>query len=251
MSKESGLGARMLVGGYDLSGDVASLSRISGGPAFLDVTAINASAHERIGGKRDGAMDVTAYFNPTAAQAHPVLSALPTADTMGTYCHRATIGSPAACINAKQANYDPTRGQDGALTFGVQLLANAYGLEWGTMLTASLRTDTGATNGASVDLGTGSTTYGLQAYLHVTAFAGTDATITIEESSDDGAGDAFAAVTGGAFTQVTSGPTWERIATSNAQTVERYLRVATSTSGGFTSLSFLVVVMRNDTQILF
>jgi hypothetical protein len=182
---------------------------------------------------------------------HDRLSTLPTADTMGTYCHRATISSPAACINAKQVNFDGTRAADGSFTFAASLVANGYGLEWGSLLTAVTRTDTGATNGASVDFGTGSTAFGAQFYLHVVAFSGTDVTITVQQSSDDGGGDAFAAVTGGAFTQVTSGPTWERLETSRSQTVERYLRVATSTSGGFSSLEFVVVGIRNTTSVVF
>jgi hypothetical protein len=44
------------------------------------------------------------------------------------------------------------------------------------------------------------TTFGVSAYLQVTAFTGTDATITLHSSSDDGATDAYSAITGGAFT---------------------------------------------------
>lgn len=251
MAKSSGLGARLYVAGYDVSGDIASLSRIGGGPATLDVTAINASAYERIGGRRDGSMEATAFFNDATDQAHDVFSPLPTTDVIFTYCHRATIGSAAASINAKQIGYDGTRAADGGLTFAISALGNAYGLEWGNLVTAATRTDSGATNGAGVDFGTGSTTFGLQAYLHVLAFTGTDATITIEESSDDAAADPYTSVTGGAFTQVTSAPTTERIATSASQTVEQYLRIATSTSAGFSNLEFVVMVNRNDTATVF
>ena len=114
-----------------------------------------------------------------------------------------------------------------------------------------MRTDTGAANGSSLDLGTGSTAFGLQAYLQVLSFTGTDATITIQESSDNGAGDAWAAVTGGAFTQVTAGPVVERIQTARDQTVERYLRVATTTTGGFSDLQFVVAVHRPNVEVLF
>lgn len=259
MAKQSGLGDNLYVGGYDISGDVGSLSRIGGGPAALDVTAINSSAFERIGGLRTGEVSFTAYFNDDgsanrgagAGSTHVELSALPTGDVIVTYCRGTTLANPGAAMTSKQINYDPTRGADGSLTIGVQALSNGFGIEWGKQLTAGLRTDTGATNGTGVDYGTGSTTFGAQFYLQVTAFTGTDVTISIEESSDDGGGDAYAAVTGGGFTQVTSGPTTERIATSNSQTVERYLRAVTATSGGFTSVSFSVIGVRNDTQVLF
>ena len=248
--KESGLGDNFYVGGYDLSGDVGTISKVSGSISTLAVTGIDSLGEERIGGKRDGAIDFMSFFNPSAGQSHPVLSALPTTDILVSYLRGTSLGGPAASMVAKQVTYDPTRAEDGALTLSVATVSNAYGLEWGTTLTAGKRTDTGATDGTGVD-GASSSTHGLQAYLQVMAFTGTDATITIEESSDDGSADAYAAVTGGAFTQVTSGPTTERIATSGTQTIERYLRVATSTSGGFSSITFCVIVVRNLTAVTF
>lgn len=250
-NKQAGMGDGLLVGGYDLSGDIGSLSRIGGGPQPLEVTGINKSGFERIGGVRDGAMTFQAWFNPSNNQAHDRFENLPYTDDILTYLRGTTIGKPAACLNAKQINYDGNRGQDGSLTFAIEALGNSYGLEWGTQLTAGLRTDTGATSGSGVDLGSASPgAFGLQAYLQVTGFSGTDVTIKIQESSDNGSGDAFADVVGGGFTAVTSGPTTQRIATG-AIDVERYLRVVTTTSGGFTSVTFSVVAIRNDTLTVF
>ena len=48
MAKTSGLGDNCYVGGYDLSGDIGSLGKISGSVATIDVTGINKSAFERI-----------------------------------------------------------------------------------------------------------------------------------------------------------------------------------------------------------
>lgn len=95
------------------------------------------------------------------------------------------------------------------------------------------------------------TVYGAQFYLQVLSFTGTDATIKIQSSSDNAATDAYADVTGGGFTQVTSGPTSERIATSSSLEIERYLRVVTTTTGGFTELSFIVVACVNLTETSF
>lgn len=251
MTKQSGLGDGLLVAGYDLSGDVGSLSRIGGGPNPLVVTGINKLAFERIGGKRDGGLSYMAFFNDATGQAHLRLSPLPRTDVIMSYLRGTTLGNASACCVAKQVNYDGSRPNDGSFTFNVDALSNGYGIEWGRQLTAGLRTDTGATTGTSVDLGSASPgAFGAQFYLQVTAFSGTDATITVQESSDNGVGDAFAAVVGGAFTQVTVGPTTERIATA-AINVERYLRVVTSTSAGFTSLAFSVVAIRNDTLTVF
>lgn len=248
MAKQSGLGDLFIVGGTDVSGDTGSLGGVKGGPAAIEMPGIDVYAQERYGGQRDGGIEWSAWFNPD--RAHPLLSALPTTDTLATYGRGRSIGSPAACCNGKQLNYDGSRQANGALAFAVQVTANSYGLEWGEQLTAGLRTDTGATNGASLDFGAASS-FGLQAYLQVTAFTGTDVTMTIQQSSDNAVGDPFAAVTGGAFTSVTTAPSWQRIQTARDQAVERYLRLVTSTTGGFTSVTFNVVVMVNATTVVF
>lgn len=252
MGKSHGLGARFYLGGSNLSGDIASLSRIGGGPAALDLTDITQEAFERRGGIFDGSMSVTTWFNDAAGRSHPVLGALPTTARIATYCHRATIGSPAASLSAKQYNYDPTRSPDGSLSSNVEAAGcNGSPLEWGVLLTAASRTDTGATNGAGVDQGAAGT-FGLQAYLQVESFSGTDVTVKLQESSDDAATDAYVDVTGGAFTQITGGaPLSERIATATNLAVERYLRVATVTTGGFSSLVFAVMVVVNRTAPTF
>lgn len=247
MAKSTGLGDNLYVGGYNLSGDTGSLGRIGGGPELLPVTGIDKSAMERLGGAFDGSIDFSSFFNDAAGQAHPVLSALPTTDVLLTYFRGTTLGNAAASLNAKQVNYDGDRADDGSLTFEVNALADGFGIEFGHQLTAGVRTDTGATNGTGVDVVGGS--FGLQAYLQVFDFTGTDVTISLEESSDDGAGDAYTGVTGGAFTQVTSAPTTERIATSTSQTVEQYLRVVTATSAGFSDLDFAVMVIVNATAV--
>lgn len=75
MAKTSGLGDNFYIGGYDLSGDVASLDQIGGGPALLDVTPINVSAHARIGGLRDGSMQFTTFFENSSAVSSPAVPA--------------------------------------------------------------------------------------------------------------------------------------------------------------------------------
>lgn len=252
MSKESGLGAGLPIGGYDFTGDVTAVGEISGGPNTTDaVTGIDKLAFERIGLTRDGHMRGTSWFNPAANMSHKRLSSLPYTDVQAQYWHRQVIARPVACIVAKQANYDGSRAKDGSFTFEWGFEANAFGLEWCTGLTAYKRTDTTATAGTAVDMTTpaftGSSTFGLQAYLQVFAFTGTSATITIQESSDN-AGDAYAAVTGGAFSVVT-GITTERIQTARTQTVERYLKV--TTTGTFSNLVFAVAVARPDVLTVF
>jgi hypothetical protein len=243
--KKTGIPCHLYVSGYDLGADIREFNTRS--PLSLhDATDITQSAMERLAGLRDGGMAVTAFFNPAANRAHARFKTLPAGDQLATV----TIGTEAIGTHvlqtwSKQLNYDGTRDAAGMLTFASDFTSNAFGLECANLLTAGIRTDTGATNGASYDQGSASPgAFGAQFHLHVLSFTGTDATIKVQESSDDGAGDAWADVVGGAFTAVTAGPTFQRIATA-AINVERYLRVVTTTSGGFSSMAFLVTGWRN------
>lgn len=239
MAKQTGLGDNFYYHGYDLSGDVGELGNIGGGPAAEDVTGIDKSGFERIGGMRDGHIEWSSWFNPT--RAHPRLKLLPSSDVVLTYCRGTTLGNPAAGLVAKQPDYAGKRTSSGAFTFDVKGDAAAgYPLEWGRLGTAGIRTDGSATNGSSIDDGA-SSAFGLVAYLHVFAFTGTSVTVKIQESSDNGAGDAWADVVGGGFTAAT-GITAQRIETATGLTVERYLRVVTT--GTFSNVQFAVMIHR-------
>ncbi len=249
MPKTSGLGDNLYVGGVDLSGDIGSIGSVAGGNSPLDVTAIDKSAMERLGGKRDGNLEFTAFFNPDAGQAHPVLSALPTADVIVCYFRGTTLGGAAACMVGKQLGYDPTRNEDGSLTFKVQAQANGFGLEWGTQLTPGKRTDAAATNGPGVDLAAG-TNFGMQGYLHVFAFTGVDVTVKVQHSNDNGSVDPYVDIPGSQFAQITTGPQAVR-SSQFGLTNKRWLRVVTTTIGGFTNLVFAVVAVRNFVSTVF
>lgn len=240
MSKTNGLGDNLYVGGYNISGDVGAVTSITTPKAVFDFTTIDKSAMVRKGGRRDGSIAFTSFFNSATDQAHPKLSALPTADVIGSYFRGTVQGNPAASLVAKQIGYDPTRADDGALTLNSELQANGYGLEWGVMLTAGVQSDSTATDSASLDQAAQSTN-GAQAYLHVFSFTGTSCTISIEDSADDSAWASLIA-----FTAAT-GKTSERKTVSG--TVDRYVRV--STSGTFTECSFAVVFKRNSQAVVF
>jgi hypothetical protein len=245
MAKTGGLGDNLYADGYNLSGDINALDKISGSVAPLDVTGIDKSAVERIGGQRDGSIDFTAFYNDATAQEHLRLSTLPTTDVSLMYCRGTALGSNAAMLVGKQLNYDMTRGQDGTLTLKVSAVANGYGLEWGQLLTAGQRVDTTGTNGTGVDFVTVSTALGWQAYLHVFALTGTNVVLTLQDSADNAA---FANLTGGAFTSAT-GIGVQRLAGGATATVRRYLRVVSS--GVFTSATFAVSFVRNATSVSF
>ena len=237
MAKQTGLGGGLWVDEFNLSNDTQSMTA-NGGPALLDVTGIDSSGVERLGGKRDGNLGGTFYFNDATGKAHTVLKALPTTDTIVTYMQGTTLGDAACSLTAKQLNFDGTRGEDGSLVFDMQAASSDLGLVWGKMGTAGLLDDTGTTNEASID-NLAASTAGLRAFLHVTEFTGTNATIQVQESSDDGSGDAFGSIA--AFTTVT-GVGAEAIAVTGA--IERYLRVSISAVTALTSITWGVMVAR-------
>jgi hypothetical protein len=75
MAKASGLGDNFYIGGYDLSGDVASIDKISGPTALLEATTIKQLAEARLPGKRDGVMQFTTLFNNTGTTNTPAVPA--------------------------------------------------------------------------------------------------------------------------------------------------------------------------------
>jgi hypothetical protein len=242
MAKSTGLGDNFYIGGYDLSGNVSALTRIGGGPAALDVTPINSSAYQRLGGNRDGSMEFTTFMDTAIGFEHAALSTLPTADVISSYYRGQVIGNACANLVAKQVNYDWTRGTDGSLTAAVQCVANGFGLEWGSQLTAGVRTDSTATAGTFFDNGAGFT-FGAQGYLQVFAFAGTDVTVKIQHCTTSG-GAYTDLIT---FTQVTSGTRQaQRVVVSNVTTVNEFLKATTVTTGGFSNLVFAAGVTVNQ-----
>ena len=240
MTITSGLGQQFYVDGYDLSSATGSATRIGKSQATFDKPAISDSGMRRIPGLRDGTIDFTTYFDDTAIL--PVLSTLTTSDRYATWLFGTTLGDVSASVVAKQIGYDPTRDQSGDINFTTSMPGNAYGLEWGRAMTAGQRSDTTATNGTGYDWGAG-TTFGMQAYLQVFSFTGTDVTIKLQESQDDDMGDAYADVLN--FASVTAAPQAQRVTVTG--TVEQWLRVVTSTTGGFSECTFAVAVTRNST----
>jgi hypothetical protein len=249
MSKTHGMGAGLLVGGYNVSGDIGSLQRIASPRTVLDHTDITQSAFERKLALKDGGIDFNAFLTTDAGRIHDALSDLPRTDQVATYLHRqSTQNTIVAAMVAKQINYDPNRTQDGDLIIGVSLVSNGFGLEWGNLLSEGIQTLSGASNSASVDHGAG-TAFGLQAYLQVIAFTGTSVTFTIQGSSDNAVGDPFANITGAAFTAVSAAPAAERIQTARNAAIERYLRVAAT--GTFSSVVYALAVVRNTIEVNF
>lgn len=246
MAKQTGLGDNLYISAFDISGDVGSIGSISSPRGTTEVTAIDKSGVERLFTTKDGQITFQSFFNDAAGRSFPALSTLPLADRIVSYFRGTVLNSPACSMVAKQLNFDPTRAANGALTLDVQAQANGFGLEWGRQATAGKVTAASASSIASIDGGAASS-FGLQAYLHIFSVASGTPTVKLQESSDNGVGDAWADVVGGGFTINAAGS--QRIATAANLAVERYLRV--TTTGTFTNLVFAVVVARNSEAPVF
>ena len=243
MAKKSGLGQQIFVHGYDLSGDVATIDNAGSPRNLLDITAINASANERLVGLSDGNISVSSWFNDSTEQEHDALSGLVTTDRIVTWAFGATRGDVAACLVAKQLNYDASRGTDGSLSFSVDTQADGISLDWCNTLTTGKETHSSAGSSTSRDDGAG-TTAGMVAYLEITDCDSGTPTVTIQESSDNGSSDAWVNVLSFSAVGYASAPTAERVTSSG--TVERYLRI--TTTGTFSNLDFCVSTRRGTSQ---
>jgi hypothetical protein len=197
-----------------------------------------------------GTITLTYTVAPTWAwsaipREHNVLkSPIPGTDDVLTYFRGTTIGNPAASLVAKQVNYDPTRDNSGGLTIKCDSQANAFGLEWGKMITAGMRTDTAPTTGAFFDQGAGSA-FGCQAYLQLQALTGTNVQVKIQHAT----------TSGGAYTDIidfgsqTVAPNGFRVATANNVAVNEFLKVVTL--GTFTYALFAVMFVQNSFAVVF
>lgn len=146
--------SQLFAGGYDLSGDVGAITAMEGGPALLDTPAINGAGMSRIVGRYDGKIAYNVWFNPTGG--HLYLATLPTVDVPTMIPIPGTAaGDICAMLVGKQVAYHPAIGADLSASFSVEALAaSGFPLEWGQIITAGKRTDTGATaTGTGIDLG--------------------------------------------------------------------------------------------------
>lgn len=236
MAKASGLGMRFYTDGHDISGDVGSIQTLRTSRAELDSTGLDKFAHERLPGIRDGEIQFNAFYNPAEDPdgSQLVLDDLPTTDVICLVCMRAILGADCGIMIGKRLELNHNRGANGSLELTSHVRGNGHGLDAGVLLTAGRRSDTAAANGSSVD-GGASSAFGWSAALEVFDFAGTDATVKLQDSADDST---FADVTGGTFTAITAAPAAEYRSGAATATLRRYTRAKSQTTGGFTLLDF-------------
>ena len=242
MAKSSGLGQRMYVHGFDISGDVSAINTWSTPSEVLPATGIDKSAHERMYGRQDGLLDFASYFNDATDQEHDALKGLVKTDRLLMWLLGTTRGDPVACLFGKQMNYDFDRPASGALLATVQAKANGFAGEWADLLVAKVTHSSNGATETGID-GTAQSTAGGVGFLqHFSASAGT-VEYDIDDSSDSTNGVDGSWATLLSFSDVSTpwAATAERVAVSG--TVERWVRALTE--GTFTAAVFAMAFKRN------
>lgn len=184
MAKQTGIGARLYVHKYDISGDTGAIDTIAESRAQLDYTGIDKDFFERLPGIGDAHIEFSGFFNRT--NSHTQLSAMGTGAQIVTAAFAASVGATSASISGAQETYNVTRGPDGMLATKASFTSYAgYGVQWGNLLTAGTVSATGT--GSAYD-GTASSANGGAAYLHIFSVTAGTATVVVQDSADGATG---------------------------------------------------------------
>jgi hypothetical protein len=236
-TKSSGLGDDLVVAGYHIGGDVQDLS-IASPLGVLDVTDITQYGHSRLAGLRSASMDLVTFHDPAANMAHDAFKGLPTADVIMTYLRGTALGGAAASLNAKQVGYDPTRSNDGSLTFKVQGQSNSYNaaaLDWAVQLTPGVTSVANLLTGqnAGFEGGVGN-------WVQAGGCTVADSSAQAHSGSDSLALTCTTAGTMGAASCIASSITTQGLAVTAGQlyTVQMYLRAATAARTSTPQIAF-------------
>ena len=231
MSFLHGKGAGVFVADFDLSGDLTQYN-FTKTRQLVNVTTFGNDDKVFLAGLGEGRISGQGVWNPTLSDVEIV--ALDGVETVITASPTAAgaIGDRAHMVNGFLDSFQPRAPVNDAVRFSSGFMASA-GAYTGVILHENAQ-ESGTGNHASVNQ-TAQSANGATAFLHVTQFDGTNATVTIEDSANDST---FASLV--AFSQAT-GVTSEKVTV--AGTVEQYVRVALT--GTFTTITFVVSFARH------
>lgn len=139
MTKQSGVGAALLVDEFDISGDIGAMSSMSYTRNIQDVTGLDKDGTERLGLRIDSEMSYSAFWNAAAGRSMAVLE--PLEGALMTFCRRAELGAPTRTLTGVKSTWSVTRAIDGSIAANGQLMAsNGRPIEGGYLLTAGKET---------------------------------------------------------------------------------------------------------------
>lgn len=181
---------RVLVGGYDLSGDAREIGTIGGAPTQVPMTGWSNAVQNFLAGRREyGVTGFQAFLNDTASSgAHSVLKAPASSNQvsfmLGSMAEP-TVGDPAYVMPAMEFSA-PTTFNEQAAVLTADFMPDASQTVpaemWGIVLQNGLLSAT--TNGTSVNNGASSANGG-HANLHVTATASGNFANKVQDSAND------------------------------------------------------------------
>ncbi len=228
-----GKGAGVWVAQFDLSGDFTGYNFGMDRPN-ADITTMGLDDRVLLAGTRGGNISVQGIFDSAVDKSDEELQNLDGVESVITASPTAAaaIGDRAHMVNGFLEDYQPRSSITDAVRFsaGVKASAGAYS----GVISQHNSQQSSVGNSASVDFGA-TTANGATAFIHVTQFSGTDATMTIEDATTEPTYGSLVA-----FTQVT-GLTSEKVTV--AGNVLRFTRVALT--GTFTTVTFVVSFARN------
>ncbi len=230
-----GKDAKVFVAQFDMTADLTGYN-FGLDTQNPDVTTMGIDDRVFLAGIGDGSISVQGVFNAATDRTDEEFNALKGTATVfsASPTSFAAIGDRAHMVNGLIENYQPRSVVNDAVRFssGVKSSAGAF---FGEVLHHNNQESSTGTS-ASIDAGAGHapSTKGAVAFLHVTEFSGTDATVTIEDAATEPTYGSLVA-----FTQVT-GLTSESVEVSGD--VQRFTRI--NLTGTFTTVTFVVTFAR-------
>lgn len=186
MAKTSGIGDHLLVSGYDVSGDIGSVSAIQMTFGEQNVTAIDAAAMDRRQLISNGNLGFNNFFNDSdgggaeARGIHDILTADKRDTYDVTYIHGNSVGSYCAHMRTLRFGYSLNRGASGSLLGTVNCSStggvSGEALQDAVSLTPGIALLDDAEEFADYDLGSADA----RSWLQLIEFDGTDATIKLQ-----------------------------------------------------------------------
>ncbi|MEO8391771.1 MAG: hypothetical protein ABI700_02155 [Chloroflexota bacterium] len=176
---------QVLVGGYDLTGDMNSLA-IADALDMYDVTVFGDQAHKVLPGLRRRVIGHNGYFDANAGASHPLLRQVSVAGGVSVFLGQNTApiaGDPVYSLDGIEGQYTVSPEINKTISFGGMFAQRSGQGGWGVALAAQA-TFTNTTTGTVVDNGAASANGG-SAFLHVLQAAASDTyTVTIEGATN-------------------------------------------------------------------
>lgn len=237
MTRYHGKDTLVFAGGYDIT-SYCNEANISISAETADTTTFGAGWVTRIGGMKDGSLDLAGIWEAGPGSIDERMGAYLGTDGVEWLVGygATTIGNPAKILEGIATSFEPGASIGDAVSWSATVEASG-GIHAGVFL-HSKTSETAVASFTVVDNAAASSN-GLVANQHTTAVTGTpNAVYKIQESSDNGA-DAYADVI--TFTSITGIGSEQKTTTA---AVERYLRGRLNAIDGATASTTVLAVAR-------